>query len=207
MSLAPMTPVEFARLALISAPVRERLEIYAATLIKWQKKINLVSAATLPDLWRRHMLDSAQLFPLLPKGVRVLADLGSGAGFPGLVLAILGVPEVHLIESDQRKAAFLREVARLTGTTVIIHAERIESLSPTFVPDVVTARALAPLDKLLELSTALFTNNPEFFFLKGKTLDDELTVAKKAWHMAVHVTKSRTDESGAIIHLREVRRD
>jgi 16S rRNA (guanine527-N7)-methyltransferase len=102
-------PEDFAAATGVSRETIERLSAYAALLVKWQARINLVSASTLEDLWRRHMLDSAQLLPLLPEGTTSVIDLGSGAGFPGLVLAILGIPEVHLIESDQRKCVFLTE--------------------------------------------------------------------------------------------------
>lgn len=139
-------------LAAVSRETRERLDIYAGLLRKWQRSINLVGPRTIGDLWNRHFTDSAQLLPLIPSAetptTRVLVDFGSGAGFPGLVLAILGAGEVHLIESDQRKATFLREVARATGTPVTVHAKRIEQVAP-FPADVVSARALAPLNDLL----------------------------------------------------------
>src|SRR5918912_3476535 len=111
----PLTPEGFAELVPVSRETLDRLAAYLDLLRRWQRTINLVGAATLDDPWRRHLLDSAQLLRFLPEGVRRLVDLGSGAGLPGLALAILGVPEVHLIESDRRKAAFLREAARATG--------------------------------------------------------------------------------------------
>ena len=111
---------DFRQVSGVSRETLERLRIYEALLRKWQAKINLVGPATLDDAWRRHFLDSAQLFPLLPANAQVVVDLGSGAGFPGLVLAVMGVPTVHLIESDLRKAAFLREVARETATPAIV---------------------------------------------------------------------------------------
>ena len=128
----------------------QRLETYAGLLVKWQAKINLVGPATLPDLWRRHFLDSAQLLPLLPAAAGTLADLGSGAGFPGLVLAIMTDWRVHLLDSDQRKCAFLRQVALDCGVLdrVTIHAKRIEQVTG-IAADVVTARACAPLGELL----------------------------------------------------------
>jgi len=138
-----------AALSRVSRETRERLNTYAELLRKWQRSINLVGPKTLDDLWNRHFVDSAQLLPLIPPTARVLVDFGSGAGFPGLVLAILGMAEVHLIESDQRKATFLREVARATGTPVTVHAKRIEQVTP-FPADIVSARALAPLGDLLD---------------------------------------------------------
>src|SRR5262247_2849484 len=141
-------PADLAADVDVSRETIDRLSAYAALLVKWQSRINLVSAATLADLWRRHMLDSAQLFPLLPPNTQAVVDLGSGAGFPGLVLAILGIPEVHLIESDQRKCVFLAEAARVADASPIIHNKRIEQLEGLSA-EVVTARACAPLDQLL----------------------------------------------------------
>src|SRR5579872_6350644 len=106
----------FAKRIVVSRETLDRLTLYVELLIAWNRRINLVGANTIGDIWRRHILDSAQLMPLLPDGTRVVVDVGSGAGLPGLVLAMLGVPEVHLVESDQRKAAFLREAQRVTGT-------------------------------------------------------------------------------------------
>lgn len=200
-----MTKDSFASETNVSRETLERLGLYALTLEKWQKKINLVSRTTLPDLWRRHFLDSAQVFDLLPDGTKTVVDLGTGAGFPGLVLAIMGVPDVHLVESDQRKCAFLREVARVTNTSVTIHNSRIEKIQPWKV-DVVTARALASLDKLLEYAAPFTELGANCVFLKGKNAKDELTEAKKAWHMEIDVMKSRSEGSGAILQIREVRR-
>ena len=182
-----------------------RLRAYADLLVKWQKRINLVGSRTVPDLWRRHMLDSAQLYLHLPPGARVLVDLGSGAGFPGLVLAILGVPEVHLFESDTRKGAFLREAARVTDTPVTVHTARIESESG-FAADVVTARALAPLSRLLAYGERFLVENTVFLFLKGQNLQQELTDSQKNWNMAVTQTKSLSDPSGVVVRLERITR-
>ncbi len=196
---------------LVSRETVERLRAYAALLEKWQARINLVSAKTLPALWRRHMLDSAQLVPLLPAGARVVVDIGSGAGFPGLVLAAAGVPEVHLIESDARKCAFLREAARAMGVPATVHNARIEAVAP-FPADVVTARALAPLDKLLGYAEPFLArpvdsgDSGECLFLKGRTADDELTLASKGWIMSVDRVPSLSDPDGLILRIREVRR-
>ena len=184
----------------VSRETLERLETYAALLAKWQRRINLVGRSTLDDLWRRHMFDSAQLLPLLPEGARILVDLGSGAGFPGMVLAILGVPEVHLIESDGRKAAFLREVSRETSTPVDIHVARIEEV-PSFVADVVTARALAPLDKLLELASQFAGDKTVMIFPKGQDVDRELTATTKHTTMRTEFVPSRAHESSVILRL------
>ncbi|HUB94696.1 MAG TPA: 16S rRNA (guanine(527)-N(7))-methyltransferase RsmG, partial [Stellaceae bacterium] len=116
----------FARLMPVSRETLERLDAYVGLLRAWNRRINLVGATTLGDPWRRHILDSAQIHPHLPRGARVLVDLGSGAGLPGAVLAAMGVPEVHLVDSDQRKAAFQREASRVMALPLAIHAERAE---------------------------------------------------------------------------------
>lgn len=159
-----------------------RLTTLVERLATWTRRINLVGPATVPEAWVRHVLDSAALFPMLPTSARRLADLGSGAGFPGLVLAILGAPDVHLVESDQRKAAFLREAARVTDTPVTIHVRRIEALDPLGA-DVVTARALAPLPELLPLVTRHLAPDGIAVLPKGRTADDELTACADQWIM------------------------
>lgn len=160
---------------------------------------------TLPDLWSRHFLDSAQLFSRIKPGARRLVDLGSGAGFPGLVLAVMGAPDVHLVESDQRKCAFLREAARITGTAVSVVNKRIEQVAPLGA-DVITARALAPLVKLLDWGFPHLAEGGEFIFLKGRGAEDELTAAAKEWNISAIRTASLTDPGGLVLHLREVSR-
>lgn len=190
----------------VSRETRTRLERHLELLRQWQKRINLVGPATLADAWQRHTLDSAQLFALLPATTRRLVDLGSGAGFPGLVLAILGVPEVHLVEADRRKAAFLREAARLTGTdNVVVHARRIEELAP-FPADVVTARALAPLPRLLALAAPFLGPGGVAIFPKGREVAAELTAAAQHWTMQVEQVASATAPGARILLVREVQR-
>jgi 16S rRNA (guanine527-N7)-methyltransferase len=189
----------------VSRETAERLNLYADLLAKWQTRINLVGPETIPSLWQRHFLDSAQLFPLLPPSIHRLIDMGSGAGFPGLVLAVLGAPDVHLIESDARKCAFLREAARLTATTVTIHNARIEQVAPLNA-DLVTGRALAPLEKLLSWAERHLAPRGGCLFLKGRGAEDELTQAAKEWIFTLDRVSSRTDPAGSILHLREVRR-
>lgn len=188
----------------VSRETLERLELYAALLRKWTRAINLVGPDTLPDLWRRHFLDSAQLLPLLPPAPperpRRLADLGSGAGFPGLVLAILGAGEVHLVESDSRKAQFLREVSRETGAGAQVHTARIETLSPLFA-DCVTARALAPLTQLLDYAARHLRPGGQALVLKGKSAGQELTQAAARWSMAAEQFASRSDPAGVILRI------
>jgi 16S rRNA (guanine527-N7)-methyltransferase len=206
-----LSPEEFGAAANVSRETLARFERYAGLLEKWTRSINLVGRDSLTDLWRRHMLDSAQLLPLLPPVPagrdRVLVDLGSGAGFPGLVLAILGAGEVHLIESDGRKATFLREAARATGAQVTIHNLRIEAL-PAFAADVVTARACAPLPKLLDYA-APFVRSVDAgepggaaLFLKGRRVDEELTDSLEKWKMRVERFPSRSDPEGTILRLK-----
>src|SRR5262249_5682648 len=144
-----------------------RLEAYAALLRQWAPRINLVAASTLADPWRRHFLDSAQLLPLVPPGAGNLIDLGSGAGFPGLVLAVLGVPGGELVQADAGKCAFLREAARLAAAPVAIRQARIESL-PARPVDVVTARGCAPLDRLLVLAQRFIGPETVCLFPKGE---------------------------------------
>ena len=187
----------------VSRETLERLQAYVALLAAWNPRINLVGPRTLNDVWRRHILDSAQLYRLIPPRARILVDLGTGAGLPGLVLAILGVPEVHLFESDGRKAAFLREAARVTGTAAIVHAQRLESV-PGFAADVITARALAPFPVLLDHAVKFMAAHSILLLLKGKTVAEELTQARKAWKMRATQLPSATDPSGTILRLEEV---
>jgi len=188
----------------VSRETLDALKTYIELLAKWQTKINLVSASTLEDAWTRHVLDSAQLWPLIPEGARTITDLGSGAGFPGLVLAILGKHregfKVHLIESDQRKGAFLREVIRVTGAPAEVHTARIEALQP-WPSDVVTARALAALDKLLPLAAPFVAPEGIALFLKGKSAETELTAARGWGTFEAEVIPSRTDVEAAILKL------
>jgi len=212
--MTPLTAQEFQRITGASGHVLARLQAYADLLVKWQAKINLIGGATVADLWRRHMLDSAQLVPLLPADATIV-DLGSGAGFPGLVLAAMGDKEggchVRLIESDARKCAFLAEAARVMEAIgkVTIHNERIEAAAPIAAAaavDVVTARALAPLDELLGYAQPFLKPSTTCLFPKGKTADDELTVAAKNWTMTVTEIPSLSDPSGTILKLEAVAR-
>jgi 16S rRNA (guanine527-N7)-methyltransferase len=180
-----------------------RLEGFAGLLGKWQRSINLVAAGTLPDIWRRHMLDSAALFPLIPAGTRTLVDLGSGAGFPGLVLAIMGAPEVHLVDSDARKCAFMTEAARHFAPGSKVHRGRIEAIAP--IPaDVVTARALTELDELLGYAVRFLKPDGICLFLKGSRAEDELTRARQRWRMTVETFANPADGSGKILRVKDL---
>ena len=178
-----------------------RLEAYAELLRRWSPRINLVAASTLGDPWRRHFLDSAQLYSLLPTGARSLVDLGSGAGFPGLVLAVMGVPEVELVEADARKCAFLREAARVADATVQIRNARIDSL-PQRPVDVVTARGLAALDRLLPLAERFSGPGTVCLFPKGREARQEVALATRSWNLDVTSHPSLTDPGGVILCLR-----
>lgn len=187
------------------ADTLSRLNIYHDLLIKWQKAINLVGPSTLADPWRRHFLDSAQVRETVPAGAARLIDMGSGAGFPGLVLAILTDLDVILIESDRRKCAFLREVARATETGVAILDKRIEAveIEPA---EIVTARALAPVDRLLSYAVPLLKPTGLACFLKGKTILEELTDARRHWTMEIEQLVSRSDRDGRLLLLRNINR-
>ena len=206
MRQTPLGIAGFAKFADVSRETLDRLAKYVELLASWNRRINLVGRDTIGDVWRRHILDAAQLFPLIPREARRLVDLGSGAGLPGLVLAIMGVPEVHLIESDGRKAAFLREAVRVTEAPVTIHARRIDRVQP-FIADIVSARALAPLAELLEISERFRGKRTICLFPKGRMVEEELTEATKAWHMRIDRQPSLTDPSGCILRLEAIARE
>jgi 16S rRNA (guanine527-N7)-methyltransferase len=250
------TPADFAAAFDVSRETLERLATYEALLRQWQKAVNLVAPSTLDALWHRHFADSAQIVRLAPVGARSWVDLGSGAGFPGLVVAILlaGSPSprlrgeghgeavlpargegrqhtpeqasaphpsplpaegrregmatrVTLIESDSRKCAFLREVARKTGVAVDILSTRIElaaTQAKVKPPEVVSARALAPLDRLLGLAAPLFTPSTVGVFLKGRDAALEIETAAKAWTFAVEMVPSITEATGRVVVIRDL---
>lgn len=195
-------PEDFQQDTNVSRETLGQLEAYATLLQTWNKTTNLVGPATIPDLWLRHMLDSAQLLPFTQASPS-LVDIGSGAGFPGLVLAIMGQANVHLVESDQKKVAFLREASRVAQAKVTIHAARIESLA-NLPSALICARALAPVDRLLALSAKIAAPETKFVFLKGQNVEVELTEAHKIWRMEVESHVSRTDSTGRVVILREV---
>lgn len=196
----------------VSRETDDRLALYAERLLRWQRIKNLVAPSTLDQLWTRHFADSAQLVALAPEARRWV-DLGSGAGFPGLVVAILladtpGV-RVDLVESNNRKCAFLREVARETGAPARVHAGRIEDVLPTLEGpvDVVTARALASVDQLLDLGRPLLEAGALGLFLAGDVLGGEgvegMIRASSGWQ--VESVASRTHATGRIVMVRRTR--
>lgn len=189
----------------VSRETLERLEIYVELLLKWQCAINLIGPRTVADVWGRHVLDCGQLMRYIPKDRSPVVDIGSGAGLPGLILAIMGVPDVKLVESDSRKCTFLREAARITKTPVEIVESRIEHLK-NIAAGVVTARALAPLTMLTELSQSVTKRNTIYLFLKGKDLKNELTNLKNNWKMNWEVHPSVTNPDGSILKMESVAR-
>jgi len=201
--LAPLLPEEFANIINVSRETLDRLILFTELLGKWQKSINLVGKQSMPDLWRRHILDSAQLVRHIPEGARVITDLGTGAGFPGMILALLLDIEINLVESSGKKITFLREAARITGAPVSLYHGRIEKIRPP-KGNLIVARALAPLDKLLGLAAPHLAPGGACLFLKGRTVDEELTTALKNWKMHVQQFPSATDASGKIMLIQDI---
>ncbi|TQF83878.1 16S rRNA (guanine(527)-N(7))-methyltransferase RsmG [Elioraea sp. Yellowstone] len=189
----------------LTADQRTRLKAYAALIARWSPRINLVAPGDLPRLWERHIADAAQLVPLIPPGSRSIADLGSGAGLPGLVLAILTGLPTHLVERDRRKAAFLREAIRAAAAPATVHAADAATLSPLHA-DLVTARALAPLPALLPLVARHLAPGGAALLPKGVAADAELTAAAPLWTMRIERFPSRTDPAATILRLTEVAR-
>lgn len=196
-------------LADVSRETLERLDIYARLLEKWNPRINLVAKSTIPDLHERHFRDSAQLWKLV-KARGLWADLGSGGGFPGMVIAILAADgtshtSVCLVESDRRKAEFLRTVARETGVTVDIRAERIERLDPLGAA-VLSARALADLTSLLDFATRHLQPDGTALFPKGVTWEKEVSAAREQWNFDLEVIRSELDPASVILKIKSIGR-
>ena len=187
----------------VSRETLDVFSVYGETLAKWQSKINLISAKTMDNVWRRHFLDCAQLHNLLPSGTKSILDIGSGAGFPGLVLAVMGVKNVTLVEADSKKCVFLREVVRRTGRHANIVNCRIEEFSGGYF-DIITARALAPMGKLLSYINPHFGPSTKGIFLKGEQVDRELTKAKKQWKLKYKAVPSITSDRGSIIIVEKI---
>jgi 16S rRNA (guanine527-N7)-methyltransferase len=192
----------------VSRETIARLETFAKVLLKWTAKINLVSPSTVPDIWNRHIVDSAQIYPYDP-GPHWL-DLGSGGGLPGVVCAIIAA-EKHpdtkftLVESDQRKATFLRTAFRTLALEHTVLAKRVEDIAGQQA-SCLTARALKPLPALLPMAERHLQNDGLAIFPKGKTYGDELREAQQNWHFDVTLKPSMTDENARIIELRNIRR-
>jgi 16S rRNA (guanine527-N7)-methyltransferase len=195
----------------VSRETGERLDRFVELLLAWQKTTNLISPSTLPHIWTRHIADSLQLLDLAPDA-RTWIDLGSGGGFPGVVIACALADRkgaaVHLVESNAKKAAFLREAGRATGAPIAVHAMRIEKFVDTHMggADAVTARALAPLKSLLTLSFSLLAAGSLGLFPKGQDVEAELTEASKYWNINHTLVPSRTDRKGRIVIVRALDR-
>jgi 16S rRNA (guanine527-N7)-methyltransferase len=203
-----MQPEIFQKQFDVSRETFSRLQAYHDLLLKWQKAVNLVSPGTIAEAWDRHFADSAQMSKLIPQEARV-ADLGSGAGFPGLVLAIMRPDlEIHLIESDERKCQFLKNVSRETKTKVIIHTKRIVNVLGEIAPDYITARAFASLEEILEITEAESIRNPElaYILLKGRGVEQEVEEAIHNYSFAETYRPSITDKDARIVIIRHVHR-
>lgn len=188
----------------VSREIAARLDRFVALLLQWQTRINLIAPSTIPAIWTRHIADSLQLLELAPQA-KCWVDLGSGGGFPGIpigcALADVAGATVHLVESNAKKAAFLREAVRHIGAPAIVHPVRIEEFMRNFSerPDVVTARALAPLQDLLALAEPLLKTGAKGLFPKGQDVDAELTLASKCWSMQMELVPSKTDPRARIV--------
>lgn len=194
----------------VSRETIERLETYQSLLTKWNPRINLVSKTTISDIWHRHFADSTQVWAQVPDTCEHWLDFGSGAGFPGLVGAVLAKEKsprlkVHLVESDQRKCAFLLTVARELELSVEVSPIRIEALTRQ-KSDVISARALAPLSQLLDLSYPHAHKSTVLLFPKGNTYESELTIAQNHWHMDIEAIPSMTDSGSVILRIEDFHR-
>jgi 16S rRNA (guanine527-N7)-methyltransferase len=194
----------------VSRETMERLDGFVSTLLDWQRTTNLIALSTVPELWTRHIADSLQLLDLAPDA-RTWVDLGSGGGFPGVAIgcALAQQPGalVHLVESNSRKVAFLREACRVTGAPLAIHAQRIEAFAAGFeaAPEIVCARAVAPLKSLLDQCFPLLgKNGVTGLFPKGQNAELELREARKSWTMDATLVASRTDPKSRIVVIRDL---
>ena len=194
----------------VSRETSDRLKLLADLLKKWNPRINLVSKSTVDEVWSRHILDSAQIFDLVDQSAFRWVDIGSGGGFPGLVVAILAADsefprKTILIESDQRKCAFLRTVLRETGVQGRVVAKRIEAAEPQFA-DILSARALAELDQLFWFAKRHLSENGTMLFPKGVTWEKELSKAQESWSFGREVFTSKTEPNSVILKVKDLRR-
>lgn len=201
-------PTDFAKDIDVSRETLDKLTLYADELAKWQRAKNLVANSTIDDRWRRHLLDSAQLDGLIRQyfdtPVKML-DIGSGAGFPGLVLSIMGLGPVELIESNGRKCVFMNQIARQTGAAATAINERVEKLAPRPV-DVVTSRACAKVEQLLVWAGPFLSPATEMWLLKGEGVEEELTQALASWNMEIERFKSQSSEEGVILRISAIKK-
>jgi 16S rRNA (guanine527-N7)-methyltransferase len=194
----------------VSRETEKRLDIYVELLLRWQQKTNLIAPSTVSHIWSRHIADSLQLVPLVPDA-KTWIDLGSGGGFPAIPVACVLADKpgamVHLVESNGKKAAFLREVIRATGVPAQVHAERIEKYVADHVNsvDVVSARALAPLKTLCDQAFSLIERGAIGLFLKGLDVESELTEASKYWKLEAERVPSKTSPDGCVVIVRNLK--
>jgi 16S rRNA (guanine527-N7)-methyltransferase len=198
------------RIVPVSRETIARLDAFVTLLLKWQQRTNLVAASTLRQLWTRHIADSLQLLPLVPDA-RTWVDLGSGGGFPGVVVACALAEtggKIHLVESNAKKSALLREAVRVLAVPALVHGMRIEDFMESFDEsvEVVTARALAPLDKVLAYASPLLKTGAQGLFLKGRDVEVELTKAAKYWILDAGLVPSKTSAQGRIVVIRAATR-
>ncbi|MEL6310930.1 MAG: 16S rRNA (guanine(527)-N(7))-methyltransferase RsmG [Pseudomonadota bacterium] len=185
----------------VSRETTDRLDAYVELLLKWNRRINLIGRSTTDDIWTRHVLDCAQLVEHAPAKPHSWIDLGSGAGLPGIVVAILNPNSaVTLVEADQRKATFLRAATSTLGLSAEIEDRRIEAIPPTPY-DIISARALAPLPRLLELAAPFRGDHTRCLFPKGRQVHSELTAARADWHIEAITLPSRSDADGTLLAI------
>jgi 16S rRNA (guanine527-N7)-methyltransferase len=192
----------------VSRESLERIGAFLGLLFEWQRNTNLVSPTTLPQVWTRHVIDSLQLLPHLDGPPGAIADLGSGGGFPGVVLAIASGRSVDLYESNQKKAAFLSEALRVSRATASVRVGRLEDVAAPMKAQYayVTARALAPLPELLGYAAPFIASGAIGLFLKGKDADLELTESAKSWRIKIDKQQSLTDSEAVLLIVKEVSR-
>ena len=194
----------------VSRETFDLLKTYEASLQEWQQKFNLVSNSSLAEAWNRHFADSAQLFSYIPSQARVLLDFGSGAGFPGMVLAIMAKEKtpylkVKLVESIAKKTLYLKHVAEICGLDVEILHDRIENLEPQKA-DVITSRAMASLEKLLEYTYPFCKKETQCIFPKGRSYKEELAQAQKKWRFSCQIEPNRESAEGKILIITDITR-
>ena len=197
-----MRPEDFQKRFDVSHETLGKLQIYFDLLVKWQKAINLVSPKTIDQAWERHFADSAQLQILIPSNIKTIADLGSGAGFPGMVLAILNPKlQIHLIESDGRKCEFLRTVSRETSVHISIHNKRVEGILTDINPDLITARAFSSLLNIFDFACPVLAqkSNLSLLLLKGQGVEKEMEEARQKYEFSAQQTPSQTDKDARIL--------
>lgn len=200
---------EFLKTTNVSRETLNRLKAYADMLLHWQKKTNLVGSGTIDDVWWRHFYDSAQLLPLVLRSRAETSteaqlkwlDFGAGAGFPGLVVSIMGGGEVHLVESNGKKCTFMRQVIRETGANAVVHQCRIEDL-PYMKVDIITSRALASMQQLMTFSQRFIDLSTEIWLLKGQDVDEELTRLTISRNIPIERFESKTDPKGVVLRIK-----